>query len=85
VAPDWSDLGETIQWLEDNPKVAKGIAKRQRELFVEKAYLSPAAEVCFWRELMYEWPKVAIPTGPGWEDEGLRWETFALRGKVEWD
>lgn len=33
VAPDWSDLRETIEWLEANPDVAEGIADRQRRLF----------------------------------------------------
>ncbi len=49
VAPDWSDLEDVIAWLEDHPKVAQGIASRQRETFVGRGYFSPAAEVCYWR------------------------------------
>jgi hypothetical protein len=44
VAPDWSDLGDTIRWLEDHPAIAGGIARRQRDLFVGQGYFSPAAE-----------------------------------------
>ncbi len=41
VAPDWSDLEDTVAWLEEHPTVAEGIAKRQRELFVGRGYISP--------------------------------------------
>ncbi|KAF3907149.1 hypothetical protein ABW21_db0205751 [Orbilia brochopaga] len=84
VSPDWSDLEETILWLRQNPKIAKGIARRQKELYVEKGYLSESAEMCYWRELIRGWNKVAIPTGDGWEEMGLPWETFALTGRTNW-
>lgn len=58
VAPDWSDLEETIQWLEAHPKAAEGIARRQRETFVEGGYFSPAAEACYWRALVRGWSEV---------------------------
>ncbi|GKT45134.1 uncharacterized protein ColSpa_05315 [Colletotrichum spaethianum] len=58
VNPDWSDLEATIGWLEDNAEVARGIARRQRALFFERGYLSPAAEVCYWRALIRGWSQV---------------------------
>ncbi|KAF3906463.1 hypothetical protein ABW20_dc0106045 [Dactylellina cionopaga] len=82
VSPDWGDLEETIMWLKRNPTIAKGIARRQKELFVGQGYLSESAEMCYWRELIRGWNKVAIPTGDGWDELGTPWETFALTGKT---
>ncbi|KAH8902684.1 hypothetical protein BR93DRAFT_947773 [Coniochaeta sp. PMI_546] len=79
VAPDWSDLEDTIGWLEDHPHVAEGIARRQREMFVGGGYFSPAAEVCYWRALVRGWAEVVRTEGQGWEGlEGVPFETFAL-------
>ncbi|KAH8671336.1 hypothetical protein BX600DRAFT_480475 [Xylariales sp. PMI_506] len=58
VAPDWSDLEAVIAYLEDNPDVAKGIARRQRELWHGGGYLSPAAEACYWRAALRGWAGV---------------------------
>lgn len=81
VSPDWSDLEDTIMWLRSHPKIAKGIAKRQKEMFVHKGYLSESAELCYWRETVRGWSKVAVPSGEGWDEDGIPWETFALTGK----
>ncbi|KAK3937904.1 lactation elevated protein 1 [Diplogelasinospora grovesii] len=79
VSPDWSDLEDTVAWLEENPKVAEGIARRQRELFVGGGYFSPAAETCYWRALIKGWAKMARMDGEGWEDaEGISFEAFVL-------
>jgi hypothetical protein len=80
VASDWSDLESVVGWLENHPRVAEGIAARQRELFVGGGYLSPAAEVCYWRALVRGWSKVVELEDEGeWAGvEGVRWETFAL-------
>jgi hypothetical protein len=79
VAPNWSDLEATVQLLEKYPKVAKGIARRQRELFAGGGYLSPAAEVCYWRALIRGWSSVADIDGEkGWEADGMSWEQFSL-------
>jgi hypothetical protein len=83
VEPDWSDLGDTVAWLEANPEVAEGIARRQRELFVGGGYFSPAAETCYWRALVRGWAKTALTEGEGWEDtEGTTFETFSLTNTV---
>ncbi|OHE92960.1 hypothetical protein CORC01_11753 [Colletotrichum orchidophilum] len=58
LKPDWSDLEATVGWLEDHPEVARGIARRQRALFSGRGYLSPAAEVCYWRALVRGWSRV---------------------------
>jgi hypothetical protein len=59
VRPDWSDLDDVIRWLEGNPGVAEGIARRQRALFAGGGYFSPAAEACYWRALVRGWSEVA--------------------------
>nr|CAD79685.1 hypothetical protein [Neurospora crassa] len=71
VSPDWSDLEDTIHWLEEHPKVAEGIARRQRELFVGGGYFSPAAEACYWRELVRGWAKMARPEKGEFEELGV--------------
>jgi len=79
VAPDWSDLKATIDWLEAHPGVAEGIATRQRELFVDRGYLSPAAETCYWRALIRGWSQAVRTDDQGWEEQkGVSWEVFAL-------
>jgi len=78
VSPDWSDLEDTVKWLEDHPQVAQGIARRQRELFADKGYHSPAAEACYWRALIRAWNKAVRLDGGDWTAEGVRWEQFSL-------
>ncbi|KAM3068494.1 hypothetical protein ACMFMG_009633 [Clarireedia jacksonii] len=92
VKPDWSDLEETILYLRRHPEIASGIAQRQRDTF--KRYLSPAAEACYWRALIRGWSQVARPnyedgSAGNWNvggvdlDEGMRFETYALLGKLK--
>ncbi len=79
VAPDWSDLKATVDWLESHPNVARGIARRQRQLFVGGGYFSPAAEACYWRGMIRGWSKVAQMEGQDWEQQkGVPWEIFSL-------
>lgn len=80
VAPDWSDLEDTVRWLEGHEDVAEGIAKRQRAVYADEGYLSPAAEVCYWRAAIKGWGETARPTGQGWEGTGLPFEEF-ITGK----
>ncbi|KAL0942571.1 DUF821 domain-containing protein [Colletotrichum truncatum] len=80
VNPDWSDLDATISWLEDHQEVARGIAQRQRALFVGRGYLSPAAEVCYWRALIRGWSQVTRADKAIWENaEAVSWEEFSVR------
>jgi hypothetical protein len=46
-----------------------------------------AAESCYWRALINGWSKVAKTESDEKWDEGeeIRWETFSLTGKTEWE
>ncbi|KAI1643563.1 uncharacterized protein F4817DRAFT_250119 [Daldinia loculata] len=80
VAPDWSDLETTVEWLERHPKIAEGIARRQRELFDGGGYFSPAAEMCYWRALLRGWSEVVRTEEQGFENlEEIPWEEFSLK------
>ncbi|KAI1653310.1 hypothetical protein F4813DRAFT_374927 [Daldinia decipiens] len=80
VAPDWSDLETTVEWLERHSKIAEGIARRQRELFDGGGYFSPAAETCYWRALLRGWSEVVRTEGQGFENlEEIPWEEFSLK------
>lgn len=79
VKPDWSDLADVVKWLEAHGDIAEGIATRQRHVFVDKGYLSPAAETCYWRELIRGWNRVVRTAGDGWEDQETRsWEELSM-------
>ena len=80
VKPDWSDLDDVIGWLEGNPDVAEGIARRQRGLFAGGGYFSPAAEACYWRVLIRGWSEVVqVDEGElGEVGPGQTFESFVL-------
>lgn len=94
VAPDWSDLGDVVHWLEAHPHIAEGIAARQRDLFVGGGYFSPAAEVCYWRALVKGWAGMArvvnqgvgdweAHDGKNWfEEEGTSYEAWSLSNGI---
>ncbi|KAK0616249.1 glycosyl transferase family 90-domain-containing protein [Immersiella caudata] len=77
VEGDWSDLEETVEWLEKHPDVAEGIARRQREVVVGGGYHSPAAEACYWRAAIRGWASVMRTEGE-WEELGVPFEAFSL-------
>jgi hypothetical protein len=80
VAPDWSDLEATVAWLEEHPRIAEGIAQRQRALFEDGGYFSPAAEMCYWRGLIRGWSKVVVIDEGVFDDlEEMTWEEFSLK------
>ncbi|KAI9167742.1 O-glucosyltransferase-like protein [Paramyrothecium foliicola] len=83
VAGDWSDLPATVRWLEDNPLVAAGLARRQKETFTRGGYMTSAAEVCYWRALLKGWSQVARPIGDGWKQTGVRFEEFVTVGELQ--
>ncbi|KAL7622802.1 hypothetical protein AAE478_006481 [Parahypoxylon ruwenzoriense] len=81
VSPDWSDLGATIAWLEAHPSVAAGIAARQRQLYHDGGYFSPAAEMCYWRALIRGWASVVRidEKAEGFDDlEEVPWEELSI-------
>jgi hypothetical protein len=81
VKPDWSDLQDTIEWLEEHPEVAEGIARRQRDIYTGKGYLSRAAEMCYWRELIHGWSQVARVEDGTWDGDGISFELYSVSGR----
>ncbi|KAI3342462.1 hypothetical protein F4824DRAFT_204128 [Ustulina deusta] len=80
VAPDWSDLEATVAWLEAHPRIAEGIARRQRALFEDGGYFSPAAEKCYWRGLIRGWSEVVRVDEGAFDDlDEMTWEEFSLK------
>ncbi|RFU32879.1 hypothetical protein B7463_g3475, partial [Scytalidium lignicola] len=83
VKPDWSDLGDTINFLMERPEIGESIANRQRDIMIKQGYLSEAAEVCYWRSLITAWSSMAVTSesdnasGEYWGD-GVKWETYSL-------
>lgn len=81
VASDWSDLETIVKWLESHQDIAMRVARNQRELFHNKGYLSPAAEVCYWRSLLRVWAGLARPVGEEWDKQGIPAEEFMTGGE----
>ncbi|PYH69369.1 DUF821 domain protein [Aspergillus vadensis CBS 113365] len=83
VERDWTDLPHKIQELLDNPIKARTIADNNVNLFRER-YLTPAADVCYWRALLQGWttasPQItetmSDPTNVS--NKGIRYESFLL-------
>ena len=59
VERDFSDLDRTMTFLIENPQEAKRIADNNIKTFRER-YLTPAAEACYWRELIRGWGEVSF-------------------------
>lgn len=59
VERDFSDLDRTMSFLIGNPQEAKRIADNNVKTFRER-YLTPAAEACYWRELIRGWGEVTF-------------------------
>ncbi|EFE36936.1 DUF821 domain protein [Trichophyton benhamiae CBS 112371] len=90
VRRDWSDLREKIKWLEEHEQDAKRIAQNNIKTFREQ-YLTPAAEVCYWRHLIRSWAEVSFEPEFFKEVDGKKaWrgvpvESFLLMQRLEWD
>lgn len=59
VEEDFSDLEEKITELLDDPKRAEQIALNGVKTFRDR-YLTPAAQACYWRELLRGWGGVSF-------------------------
>ncbi|KAJ5085177.1 hypothetical protein N7532_009948 [Penicillium argentinense] len=57
VQPDFSDLSHKIDYLIDNPLVAERVANNAVRTFRDR-YLTPAAESCYWRQLVRAYASV---------------------------
>ncbi|KAI9831932.1 MAG: hypothetical protein M1819_004654 [Sarea resinae] len=91
VRRDFEDLEASIQALLKDDKKAEKIAENNVRTFRER-YLTPAAEVCYWRRLIQGWANVSFeprfydvaPDGTKkWR--GVPFESYALEGRLEWD
>lgn len=51
MSRDFSDLQRKVEFLVDNPGTAERIAENAVRTFRDR-YLTPAAESCYWRELV---------------------------------
>ncbi|KAL4996745.1 glycosyl transferase family 90-domain-containing protein [Aspergillus recurvatus] len=85
VERDWSDLERKVEFLLDNPQTAERIGENSVKTFRDK-YLTPAAESCYWRELVKTYGGVSgfAPVlegeGKGRKDRGVRFESWVLGG-----
>ncbi|KAG8624375.1 hypothetical protein KVT40_007442 [Elsinoe batatas] len=101
VRRDWKDLGRVMRWLleEEGDKRAEEVARRSREVFRDR-YLSPAAEACYWRELVRGWRQVQGFEPKFWEEteegkgkekkkvrraRGVPFESYAIMEATDWE
>lgn len=61
VEPDYSNLDEVMNNLRSNETEARRIATNALNTFRDR-YLTPAAQACFWRQLMHAWDSVQMFT-----------------------
>ncbi|KAL9622891.1 MAG: hypothetical protein Q9160_002817 [Pyrenula sp. 1 TL-2023] len=92
VARNFEDLEQKINWLQAHDSQARKIASNSVKTFRER-YLTPAAEVCYWRRLVHAWASV-MSFEPEFSDvneegeivwRGLPIESFLLERRLEWD
>lgn len=89
VERSYDDLEEKISWLQNHDKDAQRIASESVKLFRER-YLTPAAEVCYWRKLISAWATVSfepeffkfVNGERVWR--GLPVESFFLERRLDW-
>ncbi|KAF2008885.1 hypothetical protein BU24DRAFT_474962 [Aaosphaeria arxii CBS 175.79] len=81
VESDFSDLESKIQELLQDSQRAKMIANNSAKTFRER-YLTPAAQTCYWRQLIRSWAEVSFQPKP-WvlidgrmQLRGMPFETF---------
>lgn len=63
VERDWSDLERKVKYYLDNPEEAQRIANNAKAT-VRSRNTSPAAEACYWRNLIRGYRKVAFEPEP---------------------
>lgn len=90
VDRNFKGLSETMHWLEEHDDEAERIASNNVRTFAER-YLTPAAEVCYWRSLIHAWAEVSFKPEFFKEVDGKKvWrglpvESFLLERRLEWD
>lgn len=81
---DWSDLEEKMDYYLAHQDEAERIAERGRAVFRDR-YMTPAAEACYIRRMIYEWAKVQKWEPKLYKDDkmehmrGVSWERFSWR------
>ena len=82
VLQNWIDLEEKIENLQADEVKAQRIADNSAAVFRDR-YLTPAAQVCYWRRLFKGWAEVSFEPdlhhqdGSGnWKRRGTPYETF---------
>ena len=92
VRRDFSDLESTILELQADQNLAARIANNSIKAFRER-YLTPAADVCYWRYLIRKWAEVSFKPSP-WEFNdgnnkkvwrGLPVESYLLERRLDWE
>lgn len=68
VEEDFSDLEEKVVGLLADPARAEQISLNGVHTFRDR-YLTPAAQACYWRELIKGWAGVSFAPA-AWEDNG---------------
>ena len=58
VAADFSDLDAAMQKLLADDEMARRIASNSAKTFRDR-YLTPAAQVCYWRRMFHTWAQVS--------------------------
>jgi hypothetical protein len=90
VKRDFSDLETALLWLQKNDAKARKIADNSVKTFREQ-YLTPAAEACYWRQLIRAWADISFkPAFYKVENGTERWrgvpvESYGLERRLEWD
>lgn len=73
VERDFSDLSRKMEFLIDHPETAQRIADNAVKMFRDR-YLTPAAESCYWRELVKKYASVSgfEPVVYGEDEDGKK-------------
>ncbi|KAG9236164.1 DUF821 domain-containing protein [Amylocarpus encephaloides] len=83
VEEDFSDLEPRILELLGDPEKSQRIAQNGVDTFRDR-YLTPAAQACYWRQLILGWAEVsfvpkALMTSSGQYSRGEPFETFVIQ------
>ncbi len=90
VKDDFSNLDETMKELLADDAKAKRIADKQTEVFRDR-YLTPAANVCYWRRLIHAWREISFEPDFYKMENGVKvWrgvpiESWVIMKKTHWD
>jgi hypothetical protein len=90
VERDWRNLNEKMNWLLGHDEEVNKIADNGLKLFRER-YLTPAAEVCYWRQSIRGWKLVSfepefykiVGGEQKWRD--LPVEDYLVERQLEWE